>query len=153
MRKKTSVSFLALRSRRERGAGSGEGVLVGQRMAALEVAEAPVAGGGQLVGTTDAAQALAALHAIEQDLEHGAGSLAESDDENPLVGGEIDGGGAAAVRHQAVQRVAIEAQAAVEGGSNVARLERAGKDVSGRGVHGVESGIADRGHGSSSLDA
>ena len=52
-------------------------------------------------------------------------------------------GGAAAVGHEAVQRVALEAQAPIEGGSNVAGLERAGEDLSGRGVHRFESSVAD----------
>jgi hypothetical protein len=113
-------------------------------MAALKVAEAPVALFGQLVGTADAAQALAALHAVQQGIEHGAGGFAQRDDEDALVAGEIDGGRAAAVGHQPMQRVALKAHAAVEGRRDVAGLQRAGKDLRGRGVQGFESGIADR---------
>ena len=119
---------------------------LGSGMAALEVAEAPVAVFGKLVGAADAAQALAALHAVEQRLEHGAGGLAEGDDKDALVAGEIDGGRAAAVGQQAVERIALKAKAAVEGRGDVAGLDGAGKDFGGRGVQSVESGIADRGH-------
>ena len=69
MRKKISVSFLAFLQQRQRGAGCGEGVLVGQRMAALKVAEAPVAVLAAIwLVAADAAQALAALHAVEQSV-------------------------------------------------------------------------------------
>ena len=146
MRKKMSVSFFAFLQQGQRGAGGGKGIFIGQRMAALKVADAPVAVLGKLVGAADAAQALAALHAIEQGFKHGAGGLAERDDKDALVAGEVDGGGAAAVGQKAVERVALEAQAAVEGGGDVAGLEGAGKDFGGGGVQGVESGIAGRGH-------
>ena len=93
---------------------------------------------GQLVGAADAAQSLAALHAVEQGIEHGAGGLAEGDDKDALVGGQVDGGGAAAVGEQAVEHVALKAKAAVEGGGDVAGLDGAGKDGGGRGVQGVQ---------------
>ena len=81
----------------------------------------------------------------------GAGGLAERDDKDALVTGEIDGCGAAAVGQEAVQRVALEAQAAVEGGGDVAGLDCAGKDFSSRSVQCVKSDIAGRGHESCSF--
>jgi hypothetical protein len=50
-----------------------------------------------------------------------------------------------------VENVTIELNAAIEGGFNAASLDGAGKDVSGRGVQGIERGIGDRGHRSCSL--
>jgi hypothetical protein len=120
-------------------------------MAAFKIAETPIAGGGRLVGTTNAAHAFATLHALEKDLKHRAGSLADGDNKDALVCGEIDGGRAAAIGHEAVKPVALKAQTAIEGGSDIACLERAGEDVSGRGVHCLKGRIAYRGHGSSSL--
>ena len=146
MRKKMSVSLLAFLSRASAARAAAKRVFVGQRVAAFKVAEAPVALLGNLVVAADAAQALAALHAVEQGFEHGSGGLAERDDKDALVAGEVDGGRAAAVGHEAVERVALEAQAAVEGGGDVAGLDGAGKDFGGRGVQSVESGIAGRGH-------
>ena len=151
MRKKISVSLLAFLSMASAARAAAKESSLGSGMAALEVAEAPVALLGQLVGAADAAQALAALHAVEQRIEHGAGGLAQGDDKDALVAGEIDGGRAAAVGQKAVQRVALKAQAAVEGRGDVAGLDGAGKDFGGRGVQGVESGIAGRGHGSCSF--
>ena len=119
---------------------------LGSGMAALEVAEAPIAALGKLVGAADAAQALAAVHAIEQHIKHGAGGLAQRDDKDLLVTGEIDRLRPAAVGQQAMQRVALKADAAVEGRGNAAGLDGAGKDFSGRGVQSIEGGIADRGH-------
>ena len=115
--------FAGFAEQGERGAGGGEGVFVGHRVTALEVAEAPVALAGHLVGATDAAQALAALHAIEQGVEHGAGGLADGDDEDALVSCQIDDLGAAAVGHEPHQLVSIETHAAVERAADVAGLE------------------------------
>ena len=126
--------FLGFFEQGECGAGGGEGIFIGQRVAALKVAEAPVALLGNLVVAADAAQALAALHAVEEGIEHGAGGFAERDDEDALVAGEVDGGRAAAVGQEPMERVAFEAQAAVEGGGDVAGLDGAGEDFSGRGV-------------------
>ena len=120
------------------GPGRGEGLLVGQRVATLKVAKAPVAGFGKLVGAADAAQALAALHAVEQHIKHGPGCLAQRNDKDPLVAGEIDRGRTAAVGQKPMQRVALKANAAVEGRCDVAGLDGAGKDFSGRGVQGIE---------------
>ena len=50
-----------------------------------------------------------------------------------------------------MEGVALKANAAVEGGFDVASLDGAGKDVSGRGVQGIERGIGDRGHQSCSF--
>src|ERR1700683_3474209 len=100
-------------------------------MATLEIAKAPVAFRGNLGGATNAAQTLAALHAIQQGFEHWRGGFAERDDEDAFVGGKSDGVGSAAVGHEAVESVALKAQAAVEGGSNVACLESAGKNFGG----------------------
>ena len=50
-----------------------------------------------------------------------------------------------------MQRVALKANAAVEGRCNVACLDGAGKDFSGGGVQRVEGGIAGRGHRSCSF--
>jgi hypothetical protein len=47
--------------------------------------------------------------------------------------------------------VSFEAQAAIKGGSDVARLQGTGENASGCGVHTLEGSIADRGHGNSSL--
>ena len=89
---------------------------------------------GNWLDAADAAQSLAALHALEQDLQHGPGGLAQRNHEDALVGGEIDRCGSAAVGHKAMQSIALEAQAPVESRRDVARLERAGKDFGGRGV-------------------
>ena len=107
--------FAGLAQHGQRGSGRGEGVFVGRRVAALEVAEAPVAALGELVGAADAAQAIAAVHATEQHIEHRAGCLAQRDDKNLLVMGETDRIRPAAVGQEAMQRVALEAEAAVEG--------------------------------------
>ena len=103
-------------------------------MAALEVAEAPVAGFGELAGSADAAQTLAAGHAVEQRVEHGRGGLAEGDDVDALEAGEIDGGRAAAVGQKPVQGVALKAQTAVEGLGDVTGGEGTGEDAGGRRV-------------------
>ena len=132
--------FLCLLQQRQRGAGGGKGVLVGHRMAALKVAKAPVARLGQLVGAADAAQSLATLHAVEQRIQHGPGGLAQRNDKDALVAGEIDRRRAAAVGQQPVQCVALKADAPVEGRCNVAGLEGAGKDFSGRGVQSIQGG-------------
>ena len=73
-----------------------------------------------------------------KSFEHGSGGFAERNDKDALVGGEIDGCRAAAVGHKAMQNVALKAQAAVESGRDIACLERAGKDVSGSGVQGIQ---------------
>ncbi len=121
--------FAGFTKKGECRAGRREGVLVGNGMAAFKIAESPVTCCGRLVGTTDAAQAFAALHSRQQDLEHWSGSLADSDDKDAFKCGEIDGGGTATVGHEAVKSVAIEAQAAIKCGSDVARLERAGENT------------------------
>ena len=111
-----SVSFLAFLQQGQRSAGRGEGVFIGQRDGRLQSSEsASCASWAILVGAADAAQALAALHAVEQSLQHGAGGLAQRNHKDALVGGEIDGGRAAAVGQQTVQRIALEAQTPVEG--------------------------------------
>ena len=143
--------FFGFLEQGEGGTGGGEGIFIGQRVAALKVAEAPVATLGNLVVTTDAAQAFAALHAVEKGIEHGAGGFAERDDEDAFVAGEVDGCGAAAVGQEPMERVAFKAQAAVEGGGDVAGLDGAGEDFSGRRVQDVEGGIAGRGHEHCSL--
>src|ERR1700685_3546198 len=104
-------------------------------MTVFKVAEAPIASSRRLVGATDAAQTFAPLHALEQDLKHGACSFADGNDENALVSGEIDDGGAAAVGHEPLELLALEAQAVVECGRDVASLEGAGKNPGCRGVH------------------
>ena len=108
-------------------------------MAALEVAESPVAALGKLARAADAAHTLAALHAIKQNLEHGAGGLAQRNDKNLLVAGEVDGVRPAAVGQKAVERVAFNADAAVEGCGDVAGAQRAGKNFRSRRVQSVES--------------
>src|ERR1035441_10214242 len=87
------------------GAGGGEGFLVGHWVAALEVAKAPGAVRGKLVGAADAAQSVAALHAVEKHIEHGCGYLAQGDDDNLFVAVEIDGVGTAAVGEKAMEVV------------------------------------------------
>src|ERR1700733_5253936 len=99
----------------QRGARSGEGVLVRERMAAFEVTDAPVADRWYLVGAADAAQAFAALHAIEQHLEHGASCFADGNDEDAPVSRKIDDVGTAAIGHEPAELVALETQAVVKG--------------------------------------
>ncbi len=143
--------FFSFFQQRQRGAGRSEGVLVGQRVATLKVAKAPVAGFGQLVAAADAAHALAALHAVQQRIQHGPGGLAQRNHEDALVAGEIDGGRTAAVGHKPVHYVALEANAPVECRCDVAGHHGAFEDFSGRGVHGFQGDVADRGHGSCSF--
>ena len=135
----------------QRGARGGEGVLVGHGMAAFKVAETPVAFERQLVGAADSAQPLAALHAFKQSLQHGTGGLAQRNHKDALVGREIDGRGSAAVGHQPVEGIALEAQAPVESRRNIARFQRAGKDLSGCGVQRFERYVAGGSHGSCSF--
>ena len=107
-------------------------------MAAFKVTEAPIASLGYLVVAANSAQSLAAFHTFQQGIQHGAGGLAQRDDEDALV--------AAAVGDEPMQHVAFEAQTPVEGGCNVAGLNGAGKDCSSGGVQRVECGIAGRDH-------
>jgi hypothetical protein len=130
----------------QRGAGRGEGVFVGRRVAALEVAKAPTAAPGKLVGAADAAQAIAAAHATEQHFKHGAGCLAQRDDHHLLVMGEADRIRPAAVGQEAMQRIALKAEAAVEGRGNATGLDSAGKNLSGSIVQSIEGEIADGSH-------
>src|ERR1700722_69462 len=65
--------FACLAQKRERGACGGKRFLIRQGMAALKVTEPPIALGGQLIAGADTAQSFAALHALQQNLEHGAG--------------------------------------------------------------------------------
>ena len=146
IRKKISVSFFAFLSRASAARAAAKRIFVGQRVAAFEVAEAPVALFREVLGAADAAQALAALHAVEQDFEHGAGGLADRDDKDALELREIDDVGSAAVGNQPLERVAFEAHAPIEGGLDVAGFERAGKDFSGAGMEKIEGGIAGRRH-------
>jgi hypothetical protein len=74
-------------------------------MPAFEVAEAPVALLRQVVGAADTAHALAPLDAIQQHIEHGRRGLADGDDEDALVGAQVDVFGAAAVGQQAMKDV------------------------------------------------
>ncbi len=97
MRKKTSVSLLRLFQHGKSGTRSGKRLLVRQRVTAFEVAETPVALFRLVLGTADAAQALAALHAIEQDFKHGAGGLTQRNDKDAFELREIDDVGSAAV--------------------------------------------------------
>src|SRR5579863_4690973 len=97
-------------------------------MSTLEIAKTPISPDGQLVETTNPPQTFATLHAIEQSLEHGSSSLAESNDKDALIGGEINGCRTRAVGCEPMQDIAIKAQAAVKRSGNVARFERAGKE-------------------------
>ena len=135
----------------QRGAGGGEGGFIGRGMAALEVAEAPTAFFGKLVGAADAAQPFAAAHAAEQNLQHGRGGLAKRDDKDLLVTGEIDCLRPAAFGQEAMECIAIEAEAAIKGRGDAAFLDGAGKDFGGRVVQGVECVIVGRSHRDSSL--
>ena len=146
MRKKTSVSLFAFLQHGEGGTRGGERLLVRQRVTAFEVAESPVALFRQVLGAADAAQAFAALHAVEQDFEHGAGGLAHRNDKDALELREIDDVGSAAVGNQPREGVALEANAAIEGGLDAACLERAGEELGGTGVEKFEGGIAGRRH-------
>jgi hypothetical protein len=47
--------------------------------------------------------------------------------------------------------VAFETQAAIEGGSDIARLQGTGKDAGSSGVHDLEGDIANGGHASNPL--
>ena len=69
----------------QRRARRGKRVLIGQRVAALKIANPPVALFGQVIRATDAAQSLAPLHAVQQDFKHGPGGLAQRDDKDALV--------------------------------------------------------------------
>ncbi len=146
MRKKTSVSFFAFFSMARAARAAANDSSFGKRVAAFKVAESPVALFRQVLGAADSAQAFAALHAVEQDFEHRAGGLAQRDDKNALELREIDGVGSAAVGNQALQRVALEANAPIEGGLDAACLERAGKELRGTGMEKIESGITGRRH-------
>jgi sensor histidine kinase regulating citrate/malate metabolism len=86
-----------------------------------------------------------------QHIQHGAGRLAERNDKDFLVAGQIDRIRTAAVGQQAVHRIAVKANAAIKGRLNVARRNGAGKDIVGGRVQNIEGGIADRGHGSCSF--
>jgi len=143
--------FFRLLQQHQRGPGRGEGVFVGQRVAALEVAKTPVAGSGQLVRAADAAHALAAFHAVKQRIQHGPGGLAQRNHKDALVAGDINRRRTAAVGQGPVQRVALKANAPVEGRFDIAGLHSAGKDFSSRRVQSIQGDIADRGHGSCSF--
>ena len=78
IRKKTSVSFFAFFSMASAARAAANESSFGNGMAAFKVAETPVAFFRQVLGAADATQALAALHAVEQDFEHGAGGLADA---------------------------------------------------------------------------
>ena len=143
--------FFSLLKHGQRGFGCGERVLVGHRVAALEVANAPVAFPGQLVAAADAAQTLPALHALQQGFQHRPGSLAQSNDKDALVAGEIDRRRTAAVGQKPMHRVALKANAPVKGRCDVTGLHCAFKDLSRRGVQSIQGSIADWGHGSCSF--
>src|SRR5450631_1550776 len=100
-------------------------------MSAFKITEAPVAVPGQLVGTTEAAQTLAARHAAEQGFQHGPRSLPHGDDEDALVAGKLDGRRTTAVGQQAMQCLSLKTQAAIKGRSDIAGGDRTGKDPSG----------------------
>ena len=134
--------FAGLAQKRERGAGGGEGAFAGQGMATLEIADAPVALAGNLIGAADAAQALAALHAAEKRVEHGRGGFADSDDEDALEVFQVDYGGAGAFGEEPVHFGALEAQAAIEGGVDAAGVEPVAEDRGGGGVEGFEGEVA-----------
>ena len=53
----------------------------------------------------------------------------------------FDSGGATSIRHQSLQRFAIEAQSAIEGGGDVAGFQRTGKDSGGGGMKRIECGV------------
>jgi hypothetical protein len=126
--------FAGFLEHRERGPGCGKRLFVGQRMAAFKVAKTPVALFGELAGAADAAHSLAALDAIEQNLEHGRGGLAQRDDKDALAARDVDGLRSNAFGQKAVESVALDANAAVEGRCNAACLDGAGEDCSRGGV-------------------
>jgi hypothetical protein len=94
---------------------------------------------GNLAGATDAAQALAALHAAEQGVEHGWGGFADGDDEDALEVFEVYYGGSAAFGEQAVEFGSLKTDAAIEGGLDAAGVERVAEDGGGGGVEGFKS--------------
>ena len=95
--------------------------------------------------------ALAALDAVQKDVEHGHCSLAHGDDEDALIVVQVDSFGAAAVRKQTVEHIAFHVNAAVEGGFDVAPGKRAVEDLRRRGVQVFERQIGDWHHESCSF--
>jgi len=75
MRKKIRVSFRAFLSSARLARAAAKAVFIGKRVPAFKVTDAPVAVLGNLVIATDAAQALAALHALEQCSSMGPAAL------------------------------------------------------------------------------
>src|SRR5436305_14025802 len=69
--------FFCFLEKRERGTCCRERVFIRQRVAAFKIANAPVALFGNVYATADTPQTLAALHAVEKDIEHGNGGLAQ----------------------------------------------------------------------------
>lgn len=143
--------FARLLEHGQRGTCGGEGIFIGERMSAFEVAEAPVPLVRQGRAAADAAKSFAALHAVEEDLKHGSGRLAESDEEDAFVLREVNSVRPAAIRHDALENVCFKSDAAIEGRGNITCLDGAGEDFCCFRVQGVQSGVAHGGHGTCSL--
>ena len=122
MRKKISVSFFAFFNMCSVARAAANDSSLGKRMAALKIAETPVALLGQVFRATDAAQSLAPLHAVQQHFQHRPGSLAQGNDKDALVLREIDGVWTAAIGDQAAQRVSAQSAAACRRPSRCCRL-------------------------------
>src|SRR5271166_564807 len=117
---------------------SRQGILVGQRVATREVADAPRALPGDLGRGAYAAKRHFGRQAFQQGVEHGQAGLAKGDDHDPLVRIERNGDGLEQGRRLPNEGLAFEAKVPVKGLGDITRLESVIEDRSGIGMERVE---------------
>src|SRR5260370_20132231 len=120
-------------------------------MPGLKITNAAVPLLRKIFRTANAAQSLAAFHAVQQHVEHWPSGLAEGDYKDALVLRQVDAFGAAAVRKKAVKRVSVETDAPVKCRRNIACIERPGKELGGCCMKKIESRVACGSHRTYSL--